>query len=214
MRELRVNILEHLDKFQLVCLAVSCYQKKMGEIVVPKEGMMREFVNKFPELPKLFGNSVGKYGNCPGIVYSVPSTKSPTKIMSFPITPTSLRVEDPQTVVIARLAKRFKPFTLLPGWLLRPRLDMVEFSCIKLLEIIKYFKLKEVAVVMDTFGLGEGDEEYSANVKDMMVKYFVQSPVSLCSLPTQEEIKRKEPEKIQTMISSSYKEDTSEEENF
>lgn len=218
MRELRVNILECYDKFQLVSIGVSVYQKKDGTSVVPKEGMMRDIVTKWPDLPKLIGNAVGKYGNCPSIVYSIPQTSKPTKIMSFPITPTSLRVETPEDVVIARLAKRFKPYTLLPGWMLRPRMDMIEFSCIKLAEIIKYYKLTEVALVIDTLGLGEGDEKYYEIVRDMFMRYFGSLPVSLCTSPDHPAPKKKEnkkiviPEVVQSVVSASYTEDISEEE--
>lgn len=207
MRELRVNLLECYEKFQLICLATSCYQKKNGEIVVPKEGLMRDFVTKFPDLPLIIGKSIGTYGNCPHIAYSIKSSPKPTKIMSFPITPTSLRVEDPQTVVISRLAKRFKPYTLLPGWLLRPRIDMVEFSSIKVAEVIRYYKLTDVAIAIDTFGVGEGDEQYYETVKDMFMRYFDQLPVTLCYLPKAEQKKIEVAETTQTVVSSSYKEE-------
>jgi len=212
MRELRVNILDCYDKFQLICLGTSCYQKKDGTIVIPKEGIMRDIVTKWPDLPLIFGKSIGKYGNCPNIVYSIPSSAKPTKIMSFPITPTSLRVEDPSVVVLSRLSKRFKPFTLLPGWLLRPRLDMVEFSSIKLAEVIRYFKLTDVAIVVETLGVGEGDEAYYELVKDMFVKYFDQLPISLCYIPKQEAKKIAAQETLQVVSNSSYVEDVSDEE--
>lgn len=218
MKELRVNILECYEKFPLVAIGCSLYQKKdKGEIVVPKEGLMRDIVTKWPELPKLFGSAIGKYGGCPSIVWSIPQTKYPTKIMSFPITPTSLRVETPEDVVIARLAKRFKAYTLLPGWLLRPRMDMIEFSCIKLAEIIRYYKLSDVALVVDTLGLGEGDEKYYEIVRDMFMRYFGSLPVSLCSLPNQaikrEEKKNIPPDVVQSVVGSSYTEETTEEDN-
>jgi hypothetical protein len=215
MREIRANILECYERFQLISLGVSVYQKKDGTAVVPKEGLMRDIVTKWPDLPKLIGNAVGKFGNCPSIVYSIPQTKYPTKIMSFPITPTSLRVEVPEDIVIARLAKRFKPYTLLPGWLLRPRFDMIEFSCIKLTEIIKYYKLSEVALVVDTLGLGEGDEGYYEIVRDLFLKYFGDLPVTLLSLPEPKGENKKgiQPEVTSTFVRSSYSEDTSEEES-
>lgn len=214
MREIRANILECYERFQLISIGVSVYQKKDGTTVVPKEGLMRDIVTKWPDLPKLIGNAVAKYGNCPSIVYSIPQTKFPTKIMSFPITPTSLRVETPAEVVIARLAKRFKPYTLLPGWLLRPRLDMIEFSCIKLAEIIKYYKLSEVALLVDTLGLGEGDEKYWEVVRELFLKYFNQYPVTLLTLPNiRKEEKNVQPEVVQTVSNASYIEDTTEEES-
>lgn len=212
MREIRTNILEHVDKFQLVCLGISCYQKKNGESVVPKEGMMREFVNRIPELPLLIGKSVGVYGNCPSIVHTLKGTRYPTKLMSFPITPTSLRVENPEEAVISRLAKRFKPFTLLPGWLLRPRMDMIEFSSIKLIEIIKYYKLSEVAIVIETLGMGEGDEKYAEKVRDLFMRIFGSHPITLVySIASKEEKKSDISEVVQTTTSSSYVEDTNEE---
>jgi len=215
MREIQANILECYQNFQLIALGCSLYQKKdKGEIVVPKEGLMREIVTCWPELPRLFGSSIAKFGGCPNIVYSIPNTKFPTKILSFPITPTSLRVETPEEVVISRLAKRFKSFTLLPGWLLRPRLDMIEFSCIKLAEIIKWYRLTEVALVVDTLGLGEGDEKYYDIVRDLFMRYFGSLPVTLCSIAKNNKGKEIKNEVISTTTSSTYEEDTNEEENL
>ena len=215
MREIQANILECYQNFQLIALGCSLYQKKdKGEIVVPKEGLMREIVTCWPELPRLFGSSIAKFGGCPNIVYSIPNTKFPTKILSFPITPTSLRVETPEEVVISRLAKRFKSFTLLPGWLLRPRLDMIEFSCIKLAEIIKWYRLTEVALVVDTLGLGEGDEKYYDIVRDLFMRYFGLLPVTLCSIAKNNKGKEIKNEVISTTTSSTYEEDTNEEENL
>lgn len=213
MREIRANLIECYDKFQLIVLATSCYQKKSGEIVVPKEGLMRDFVTKFPDLPKCFGDSVATYGNSPYIAMTIKASRYPTKIMSFPTTPTSLRVKDPEQVVIARLAKRFKPYTLLPGWLLRPRIDMIEFSCYKLSEVIKWYKLTEVALAVDTMGLGEGDEKYWSVVRDMFLKFFGDLPLTLCYLPdSPKEKKNDTPEVVQSVVGSSYIEDSTEEE--
>lgn len=214
MRELRVNILDCYDKFPLIALGCSLYQKKdKGEIVIPKDGLMRDIVTKWPDLPKLFGTAIAKYGGCPSIVYPIPQTPLPTKIMSFPVTPTSLRVENPEGVVIARLAKRFKPYTLLPGWLLRPRLDMIEFSCIKLAEIVKYYKLSDTALIIDSLGLGEGDEKYYDVVRDILARYLQSLPISLCHLPKQQKENKivNVAEATQTIVSSSYKEDITEE---
>lgn len=212
MQEIRVNLTECYEKFQLIALASSCYQKKSGEIVVPKDGLMRDFVTKFPDLPMVFGDAVAIYGNCPYIAYTIRASRYPTKIMSFPITPTSLRVKEPEKIVIARLAKRFKPYTLLPGWLLRPRIDMVEFSCYKFAEVIKFYKLENVALAVDTLGLGDGDEKYYELVKDIFMKYLNHLPVSLCYLPKQEAKKIAAQETVQVVSNSSYVEDISDEE--
>jgi hypothetical protein len=213
MQEIRTNILEHYEKFQLIVLANSLYQKKvLGEIVVPKDGIVREFVNKWPDIPKCFGSSVGKYGGCPSIAYTIKESRFPTKILTFPVTPTSLRVENPEEIVVARFAKRFKHFSLLCGWMLRPRLDMIEYSSIKLAEIVKFYKLTSVAFPVESMGLGEGDEKYYDAVRDIFLKYFGNLPITLCYSLKVESKGEAVKENTQTIVGSSYKEE--EEENL
>lgn len=212
MKEINVNLIEHLDKFQLICCGISCYQKKIGTIVVSPTGFMHDLCEKYPELPILFGKSVGKYGNCPSIVYSVPGTRYPTKLLSFPVTPTSLRSEVADDIVIAKLKGRFKPQSLICGWMLKTRLDMLEFSAIKLIEIINFYKLSEVAIAVESFGLGEGDEDHYELCKRMLMKYFVRVPVTLCYSLKKDVTKEEVPETTQSVVGSSYKEDTDEEE--
>jgi len=148
------------------------YQKKDGGIPVPKDGILSKFVEKYPDLPQEIGKGVEKFGNCPSIVMTVPNTRFPTKFATFPVAPTSLRAEDPDNYVFQRLKGRFKPYTLLPGWTITPRSDVIEFSSFKLREIIKYYKLTKLVIPFEMFTFDREDKDDYTRVKTIMKKYL------------------------------------------
>ena len=186
MREITHNILEDPSKFQLILLPCTVYQKKDGTTPVQKSGFFHDLVEKYSFLPASIGKSVEKYGNCPAILESIPNTKFPTKFGTFPVTPTSLRVENPDDVVYSRLKGKFKKYSLLPGWTLLPRSDMVEFSCIKLLEIMKYYKLSQVALPFEMFAFDREDESDYLRTASIIQK-FIPDNLYLVFKPRQDE---------------------------
>jgi hypothetical protein len=147
------------------------YQKKEGEIAFPKKGLMEKIVERAPSLPKQMGKAVETYGSCPAILSHIPNTKYPTKFMTFPVTPSNLRAENPDDHVFHRLKGRFKHFYLLPGWTLLPRMDMVEFASIKLQEIIRFYKLTKVALPVGLFQFDKEDREQEQKVLNMISKF-------------------------------------------
>ena len=153
------DILSNPGEFELILLPTSIYQKKNGTVAVMKGGLLEQIVARCPSLPAQMGKGVETYGNCPAILSHIPNTKHPTKFMTFPVSPSTLRAKEPDHHVFHRLKGRFKKYALLPGWCLLPRSDMVEFSSIKLKEIIRYYKLSKVALPFDLFTLGKEEVE-------------------------------------------------------
>lgn len=184
MQEIRFDLISDPSKFELICLPCSCYQKKDGTMPVPKEGFFSDLVKKHPNLPYEIGKGVEKYGNCPAILSAIPQTN--TKFATFPIAPTSLRAEDPDKYVFSRLKGKFKKTALLPGWTLLPRSDMVEFSCIKIQEIIRYYKLTKVAIPFEMFTLEKEDREDYTRIKTLMEK-IVKDNIFMVIRPTESE---------------------------
>jgi len=173
MQEISVNILEDYENFELICLPCSVYQKKAsGEIVTGKKGFIHDFAEKFENLPVKIGESITKLGSVPYPCYSIEGSSRPTKIAGFPITPSNLRAEDPDLVVYNRFAGRFKKFSLLAGFFIAPRSDVLEFSCIKLKEIVKYYKLNRVAIPFEGFAFEEGDEKHIDRVRNVLFKHL------------------------------------------
>ena len=166
MREIRFDLLADPTKFELICLPCSCYQKKDGTIPAPTDGFLSQLAEKVPNLLADIGKQVEKLGNCPSIVSSIPNTG--TKFASFPVAPTSLRAENPDDYVYQRLKGEFKPFSLVPGWAIAPRSDMVEFAAIKLAEIIKYYKLTKVAIPFEMFTLDKEDQNDYTRIRNIM----------------------------------------------
>jgi len=173
MQEIRYNILEDPSKFELICIPCSCYQKKDGSIPVQKKEktLFGEFVEAYPNLPTEMGEGVEKYGNCPKILNSIPNLKTTTKFCTFPTSPTSLRAKNPDNYVYHRLKGKFKPYSLLPGWSILPRCDMVEFAAIKLSEIIHYYKLTKVAIPFEMFTFDREDVDHYNTIKNILTKH-------------------------------------------
>jgi len=164
MKSINFDILSKPGEFELILIPCSCYQKKGGEMPVMKGGLLEEIVSRCPSLPTQIGKAVEQYGNCPAILSHIPGTKHPTKFATFPISPTSLRAENPDDYIFHRLKGRFPKYKLLPGWTLLPRSDMLEFAAIKLAEIIKYYKLTMVALPFELFTLDPEDKKETERI--------------------------------------------------
>jgi len=185
MQEIKHDIIEDPGKFSLIALPCTAYQKKTGEVPVPKEGLLSRLVEKYPNLPMDIGSTVEKYGNCPSIMKTIADMKTPTKFCTFPVSPTSLRVQNPDNYVFRRLIGRFKkPYSLLPGWTLVPRSDMVEFSAIKLAEIMRFYKLSNVAIPFELFTFDREDKDDYTRIKNIICKY-IKEGLYLVSRPSE-----------------------------
>ena len=195
MKEIRCDIVEDVLKFQLVMFPVSCFLKTKitkptkyveddakiippGSIVYPRDGVLAEFVKRIPHFPKILGESIESHGMCPHLSHSMPNSQ--TKLGTFPTTPFVISVKDINAVILSHLRRdHWKPYRKLPGWMFPPRSDMIEFSCIKLMEIIKYYKLQQVAIPFGGFNMHEGDKHHILRVKEIMNKYLGDE-VNLC----------------------------------
>ena len=175
MQEIRCDIFESFDKFELILIPISCYQKKRnGAVPVMSDSLLESFTKQYPSLPEEIGKTIEKFGGCPSIIDSVKTnTRTPTKFATFPIAPPNLRTVNPDEHVFNRLKGRFKPYYLLPGWTLLPRQDMLEFSCIKINEIIRWYKLTKVALPFEGFTFELEDKPCYERVCKMLKKFII-----------------------------------------
>lgn len=172
MQDINFDVLSDPFKFELIVLPCSCYQKKNGEVAYMKEGFIHSLLEKAPTLAHEMAKAVEEMGNCPAILSSIPKSTLPTKFCTFPVSPTSIRAEEPDRYVFSRLKGRFKKNSLLPGWTLLPRSDMVEFSSYKLSELIRYFKLSKVVIQFEAFTLDEDDMKVFERIRKIMEKHL------------------------------------------
>lgn len=186
MKTINFNILANPGKFELILIPCSCYQKKNGKSPIMGESLLDEVVKRCPSLPAQIGKGVEEFGNCPTILSHIPNTPSPTKFATFPVTPSNLRAEEPDKYVFNRLSGKFKKYSLLPGWAVCPRSDMVEFSCIKLVEIIKYYKLTSVALPYDMFTFEDADQKHADRVLGIIGRIVTES-LYIVKTPTEAE---------------------------
>jgi len=174
MKEIRHDILSDPGKFELICLPVSCYQKKDGSYPAQKGSMLESFAQMCPTLLTDLGGGVERYGNCPAILGSIPNTPIPTKFITFPVAPTSLRAHNPNLYVYQRFQDKFKENSVLPGWVLLPRSDMVEFAAIKLKQIMKFYKLTKVAIPFEMFTLERNDREDYVRIQKIINQHITE----------------------------------------
>jgi len=175
MQEISLDVLKDPFKFELIMIPCSCYQKKNGEVAVMPNSFLDELIKKAPTLRTEIGKAVERYGNCPAVLSAIPGSPIPTKFCTFPISPSNLRAEDPDDYVFHRLKGKFKKYSLLPGWTLLPRIDMVEFSAIKLREIIKYFRLTKIVLQYESFTLDKEDKMHYTKIQNIMQRYLQES---------------------------------------
>jgi len=175
MRHINFDIFSNPSKFDLILLPCTCYQKKDGTVPVMKDSFLEKIVERCPSLTSQIGKGVEAYGNCPSILSHIPKTPKPTKFATFPFSPPALRAEDPDKYVYSRLKGDFKKFSLIPGWALMPRADMVEFSAIKLMEIIKYNKLDAVALPLEMFTFDAEDKQHADRILSIIERTVVES---------------------------------------
>jgi len=173
MKEINIDMFEDYGKFELICLPCSTFQKRdTGELISGRRGFTFEFYNKFAGVSREIAIGYQRFGAIPYPCYTIQSTKYPTKICGFPITPPMIRHEDPDYIVYNRFVGKFKKNKMLPGCFIAPRSDVLEFSCIKLREVIKFYKLTSVAIPFEGFWLGEGDERHIDRVKKILFKFL------------------------------------------
>ncbi len=172
MQEIRHDLVNDPGKFELICVPISCYQKKDGSVPPgPKDGILRELFEKYPNLSAEMGRGIEFYGNCPAILSHIEGTEFPTKFATFPVAPSNLRAENPTSHVFNRLHGRCKNNALLPGWMLVPRTDIVEFAAIKLAEIMKFQHLTKVAIVFEAFTFDREDKNDYNRIKEIISRH-------------------------------------------
>jgi hypothetical protein len=174
MREIKTNIFENVNKFDLIVLPCSQFLKKDGTICIDRsrKTIVSELFEKIPTLNKEMGDVVETYGCCPYIFHTVKGTQKPCKLATFPITPSaqSIKIENREKYILPHLLNGRKQ-TLVPGWMLYPRPDIVEFACRKLEEVIKWYKLSHVVLPWDAFNIPE-NSEHEGRIKNILNKYL------------------------------------------
>jgi hypothetical protein len=177
MREIKTNILENVNKFDLIVLPCSQFLKKDGTICIDKnnkKSIVAQLFDKIPTLNTEMGDVVETYGCCPYIFHTIKGTQKPCKLATFPITPSaqSIKAENREKYVLPHLLKGMRGTqTLVPGWMLYPRSDIVEFACRKLEEIIKWYKLSNVVLPWDSFNIPE-NSDHEGRIKNILNKYL------------------------------------------
>lgn len=171
-----LNLVENIGEFDIIALPISTFQKKNGCVTVTEGGIVEDFVKRYPDIPREMGKVVEIYGGCPHDVAAFTMNSRTVKLFTFPITPVTIIAQEPDKIVQTQFIGRFKKGKLVPGFLCKPRLDMVEFSAFKLAQILKWFSMKNnsltCAIPINAFGLVPSDTEDIKALRGILDKYL------------------------------------------
>lgn len=156
MREMIGNIFE-IDA-DAVCVTTNGFVKRNGEGVMGA-GIAKQMKDMFPDLPKLLGNSIKKFGNEVNVLCRVDGTH----LVAFP-TKDSSGIAD-GTNVVPHASYMLGAFV--PGFHLKSTLQRIEQSCKELVWLTDFHNYK--TVLLTRAGCGNGGLDWN-DVKPVMAK--------------------------------------------
>lgn len=163
---IRSNIVDLWKQNRIVCVTTNGFVKKNGEAVMGR-GNALAMAQTIPELPKLLGNFITKYGNRVGFIYK-------RSIIAFPVKPVTGNYEN----LLSHIKNRYKKTNKnIPGFYCKADLNIIETSMEQLNSLIYKFKLEEVYLPLP--GCSNGGLKFE-DVENILKKGV--SQIKFCSL--------------------------------
>lgn len=123
-----------------ICVTTNGFVKNNGEAVMGR-GIAQQAAQRYPELPRLLGRAIRRYGNLPALLIPYPPA-----IISFPVKPAEAVVATDKSNIIPRLRGQFMPGHRAPGWACMASLDLIVESAKELVHMADTFRFKNVAL--------------------------------------------------------------------
>ena len=123
------------------------------------KGLAKQAADKYPKLASSLGALIKRSGNIPHIV----DYDNKTAIVSFPVKPIYLSVNTNEVSkfvvrhMIPMFAKSNRPTCIVPGWACKARMDIIELSIKKLVQLAQ--DKNWTNVVLPYIGCGAGELE-------------------------------------------------------
>jgi len=126
MQIIKANIADLWKQNKIVCVTTNGFVKKNYEAVMGR-GNALAMAQTVPELPKLLGNFIIKYGNRVGFIYK-------RSIIAFPVKPATGTYEN----LLPHVKNRYKETDRnIPGFWLKADLNIIETSMEQLNNLIQ-----------------------------------------------------------------------------
>jgi hypothetical protein len=133
MNVIKANIVDLWKQGNIVCVTTNGFVKKSGEAVMGR-GNALAMAQAIPELPKVLGTFITKYGNRVGFIYN-------RSVINFPVKPVSGNYND----LLTHIQKRYKETdTNIPGFWCKADQQIIETSINQLNDLIIKFKLEQI----------------------------------------------------------------------
>ena len=145
-----------------VCISTNGFIKANGENVMGK-GCAKEAADYFPELPKILGDRIKKYGN---VVNKLRHFEG-VAILSFPVKPVSNICVTVKSQVVNHMQYLYKMGDKIPGWACVANVSIIEQSARQLVEMTD--KNGWTKVLIPFVGTGAGELRWS-DVKPVLDK--------------------------------------------
>jgi hypothetical protein len=167
MNIIKVNITNLWKQGKIVCVTTNGFVKRDGSAVMGR-GNALAMAQTIPDLPKLLGQFIKKYGNRVGFIYQ-------KSIIAFPVKPITGTIHNALPHITQKM--KFKETDTIPGFWCKADLTIIETSMTQLNELIKKFNLKEVYLPVP--GVNNGQLKFT-EVESILMKGVEE--IKICSL--------------------------------
>lgn len=150
---------------KIVCVTTNGFTKKDGSAVMGR-GNALAMAQLIPDLPKLLGQFIRKYGNRVGFIYQ-------RSIIAFPVKPVTGNIHN----ALPHIVKKFKETDTIPGFWCKADPQIIEISMNQLNNLIKKFNLKEVYLPIP--GVNNGQLKFE-DIEPILMKKCKE--IKICSL--------------------------------
>ena len=133
-----------------LCVSTNGFIKSNGENVMGR-GCAKQAAEFFPEIPKLLGDRIKKYGN----VVSMLRHYEGVAILSFPVKPEINTYMNNKSEVVKHMHSRYKIGDQVPGWACVAELSIIEQSAKQLVEMADRHGWEKVLIPFVGAGHGE-----------------------------------------------------------
>lgn len=133
-----------------ICISTNGFVKSNGECVMGR-GIAKEAAEFFPEMPKLLGDRIKKYGN---VVNKLRHYEG-VAIVSFPVKPEMNPFLNSKSEVVKHMQSKFRVGDQVPGWSCVADINIIEQSARQLLFLTNRNNWDKVLIPYVGTGAGE-----------------------------------------------------------
>ena len=162
MKEARGNMWDM--SCDAICISTNGFLKSSGECVMGR-GCAKEAAEFFPEIPKLLGDRIKKYGN---VVNKLRHYEG-VAIVAFPVKPEMNPFLSDKNEVVKHMRDKYKLGDQVPGWACVALINIIEQSAKQLVEMANKHDWETILIPRVGCGFGELDWKVVKPVLDKIL---------------------------------------------